>query len=183
MNRHTDKRIAFSLIEVTLALGIAAFCLLSVFGLLPIGLDTSQNASEQTVVAGIATAVSADLHGIPVISSTGATTSRFQFNIPGPTNYSPARATQTLYFSGAGESIGLPNDDANPSVKPTPRYRVTLTMYQDPTIAAIDTHTKFYKAWILITWPGLADSKAKLFPINFAGSYEAVTSLNYFSNP
>ena len=35
---------AFTLIEVTLALGITAFCLLAIFGLLPVGLRSNQAA-------------------------------------------------------------------------------------------------------------------------------------------
>ena len=39
---------AFSLVEVTLALGIAAFCLIAVFGLMPVGVQTNRNAISQT---------------------------------------------------------------------------------------------------------------------------------------
>src|SRR6266446_4189948 len=52
---------AFSLVEVTLALGIAAFCLLAVFGLMPIGVQTNRNASSQTAAANIMAAVIAAL--------------------------------------------------------------------------------------------------------------------------
>jgi len=86
MSPQRTSRAAFSLIEVTLALGIAAFCLLTVFGLLPIGLSSTQNAAEQTAVSGIVTAISADLHGTPILSSTGATTSQFSIKIPSVQN-------------------------------------------------------------------------------------------------
>ena len=39
---------AFSLVEVTLALGVAAFCLIAVFGLMPVGVQTNRNATSQT---------------------------------------------------------------------------------------------------------------------------------------
>src|SRR6266436_9218235 len=52
---------AFSLIEVTLALGIAAFCLIAVFGLMPIGVQTNRNATSQTRASNIMAAVLADL--------------------------------------------------------------------------------------------------------------------------
>jgi len=52
---------AFSLVEVTLALGIVSFCLLAVVGLLPVGLKSIKNANEQAgaanVVGGIADSV------------------------------------------------------------------------------------------------------------------------------
>ena len=44
---------AFSLVEVTLALGIAAFCLIAVFGLIPVGVQTNRNATSQTAATNI----------------------------------------------------------------------------------------------------------------------------------
>src|ERR1044072_3486768 len=52
---------AFSLVELTLALGVAAFCLLAVFGLMPLGVQTNRNANSQTAAANIMAAVIADL--------------------------------------------------------------------------------------------------------------------------
>src|SRR5262245_13457508 len=56
---------AFSLVELTLALGIAAFCLLAVFGLMPIGVQTNRNATSQTRATNISAAVIADLRAMP----------------------------------------------------------------------------------------------------------------------
>ena len=42
---------AFSLVEVTLALGIVAFALVSIMGLLPVGLRTVKNSHEQSAAA------------------------------------------------------------------------------------------------------------------------------------
>ena len=47
---------AFSLVEVTLALGIAAICLVALFGLMPVGVQTNRSATSQTA----ATAASAN---------------------------------------------------------------------------------------------------------------------------
>jgi type II secretory pathway pseudopilin PulG len=52
---------AFSLVELTLALGIAAVCLLAVFGLMPIGVQTNRNTTSQSAAANIMAAVIADL--------------------------------------------------------------------------------------------------------------------------
>ncbi|PYJ64415.1 MAG: Verru/Chthon cassette protein B, partial [Verrucomicrobia bacterium] len=43
-----ERTSAFSLVEVTLAIGIAALCLITVFGLVPIGVQTTRNATSQT---------------------------------------------------------------------------------------------------------------------------------------
>src|SRR5512132_81933 len=82
---------AFSLVEVTLALGIAAFCLIAVFGLMPVAVQTNRNASSQTAATNIMAAVVADLRAIPTATNTSA-----QFGIVFGT-------AKTLYFDGTGQ--------------------------------------------------------------------------------
>ena len=48
MKRPLLKTAAFSLVEVTLALGVAAFCLITVLGLFPASLKTQQSSIQQT---------------------------------------------------------------------------------------------------------------------------------------
>lgn len=52
---------AFSLVEVTLALGIVSFALVSVLGLLPVGLRSIKNANEQAGAANVLNAIAASL--------------------------------------------------------------------------------------------------------------------------
>jgi uncharacterized protein (TIGR02598 family) len=82
---------AFSLVEVTLSLGIAAFCLMAVFGLMPVGVQTNRNATSQTAATNVMAAVVADLRATPSASNTSA-----QFGITFGT-------AKTLYFDGAGQ--------------------------------------------------------------------------------
>lgn len=49
---------AFSLVEVTLAIGIVSFALLAVMGLLPVGLQSVKNASEQAGAASVLNSLS-----------------------------------------------------------------------------------------------------------------------------
>jgi hypothetical protein len=83
---------AFSLVEVTLALGVAAFCLIAVFGLLPVGLQTNRNANSQTAATNIITSVEADLRATPK-----TTTTSLQFRITFDT-------PKTLYFDSQGQA-------------------------------------------------------------------------------
>jgi uncharacterized protein (TIGR02598 family) len=99
---------AFSLVEVVLALGVAAICLLGIFGLMPIGMQTHRNATSQTTAANIVAAVIADLRATP---STRTTSS--QFNITFGTNPPP------LYFDGAGQF--------STSLGGASRYQLNLT--------------------------------------------------------
>lgn len=52
---------AFSLVEVAVALGIAAFGLISIFSLLPTGINSSQDAVRATIAADLATAIVSDM--------------------------------------------------------------------------------------------------------------------------
>ena len=70
---------AFSLVELTLALGIAAFCLIAVFGLVPVAVLTNRNATSQTAANNIIASVIADMRGTP----NGVTPSaQFAINLP-----------------------------------------------------------------------------------------------------
>lgn len=44
---------AFSLVEVTIALGIVSFCLVPLLGLLPVGLKSVKNAHEESAAANV----------------------------------------------------------------------------------------------------------------------------------
>src|SRR2546430_10952244 len=96
---------AFSLVEVTLALGIAAFCLIAVFGLMPIGVQTNRNATAQSVATNIMTAVVSDLRATTTNTSS-------QFAITFGTN-------TTLYFDGTGQFAT--------SLSTNSRYRLDVT--------------------------------------------------------
>lgn len=52
---------AFSLVEVTIALGIAAFALAAIIGLLPIGLTSIRAGTDQMAATGILSALESDL--------------------------------------------------------------------------------------------------------------------------
>lgn len=52
---------AFSLVEVVLAIGIVSFAMVSILGLIPVGLHTFRNAMDLSVEAGIAQKLVADV--------------------------------------------------------------------------------------------------------------------------
>jgi uncharacterized protein (TIGR02598 family) len=172
---------AFTLVEVSLAMGVASFCLLSVLGLVPVGITSNQNASEQTAAVGIATAISADFHGTHTVStsSVSSATSRFGFVIP-PAGGS---SVQTLFFSQDGtpiESQALAQGAAvTYSITTHPRYRATVTCQaEDSTVPASATpRNKTFKVRIQLTWPALADFTTAP-PSNFLGSLETLSALN-----
>src|SRR5947199_5015623 len=87
---------AFSLVELTLALGIAAFCLIAVFGLVPIGVQTNRNATSQTRATNIMAAVVSDLRATPTNINTSS-----QFGISfGDSSHNTCTR---LYFDSEGQ--------------------------------------------------------------------------------
>jgi len=143
MNR--VRHAAFSLVEVTLALGVAAFCLVAVFGLLPVGLRTNQAAVEQTVANGILSAVAADLRATPPTSPPGQAVPQGspapnRFNIAIPANpVATAPAPTTLYFSAAGQPSTLQTTDS--------RYRLVAAFLPNGTNAKAATFVSLQVSW------------------------------------
>jgi uncharacterized protein (TIGR02598 family) len=132
MRRSVISQTAFSLVEVTLALGIAAFCLIAVFGLMPVGVQTNRNATSRTAATSIITAVVADLQVTPKTPGTWTGTS-LQFHIT-------LGSDTTLYFDGAGQASIALNGDS--------RYRLRITF---PTTGNLTY------ANLKVTWPAPVD--------------------------
>jgi len=107
MKRSICGATAFSLIEVTLALGIAAFCLIAVLGLMPVAVLTNRNATSRTEATNIMAAVAADLRAIPTTKTTSV-----QFSIVFGT-------PKTLYFDNTGQFAT--------SLGTNSRYQVNVT--------------------------------------------------------
>lgn len=150
MSRRSHFFEGFSLVEVTLALGIAAFCLLALFGLLPLGLQANQNSISQTAAASVLSSVIADLRAT---SKTSLTSSQYDITFG---------VTKSLYFDGEGRTV-TPTD---PSA--TPRYRVTISFPASPAGAFAPTFVN-----LKLTWPALVDP-ATSTPAGFVEMFAAL---------
>lgn len=150
---------AFSLVEVTIALGIAGFCLVAIFGLVPIGLNSNQNSVELTAMAAIAADIASDLR---TASRSIAVSPRFSLQIG---SLSP----QVIYFNASGEPTGPVGAGATSSGMAFSRYRATVGFSNSGTATMVR---------IMVTRPALADPKPSGWPSNFAGAFEAVTALD-----
>jgi uncharacterized protein (TIGR02598 family) len=120
---------AFSLVELTLALGIAAFCLIAVFGLMPIAVQTNRNATSQTAANNIIASVIADLR-----ATQGSTSAHYGITFG---------TAKTLYFNGAGQFTTLLATDS--------RYQLNVTFPPNEGFS----HSPTY-ADIKVTWPAAA---------------------------
>ena len=134
---------AFSLVEVTLALGIAAFCLIAVFGLMPVGMQTNRNAKSQTRATNLMAAVMADLRATP---STKAASLQFCILLSG---------TTTVFFDSEGRcSSNLAGSTSPCGVAWVPpletRYQVNITFPSSG-------NANLTYADIKATWPAAPD--------------------------
>ena len=118
---------AFSLIELTLAIGIAAFCLLAVMGLIPIAVQTNRSATSQTAANGIIASVIADMR-----ATTSSTSSQYGITFG---------TAKTLYFDSAGQFTT--------SLGANSWYRASVTFPTSPTGLSY--------ADIRVTWPAPVD--------------------------
>src|SRR5580765_5027525 len=104
----------FSLVEVTLALGVTAFCLITLLGMLPLGLQIHQASSSQTAAASVLSSVAADLRVTP---KTGLTSRQYNITFG---------VTKLLYFDSDGRAVPPADSNVNP------RYRVIITFPTSP---------------------------------------------------
>ena len=160
--------------EVTLALGIAAFCLVGILGLIPVGITNNQNAIDQTVAVSAARAVVADLQRTPKITSGAASAMSplFKMTIPG----SPAGAptVNAIFFGEDGTPLGLAGTNGDPTK--SLRYRATVTTAYATTK---DGSAKLpLTVQIVVTWPAASNLNASAPVANFTGSYEIVTTVD-----
>lgn len=161
---------AFSLVELTLALGVAAFCLIGVFGLMPVGVQTNRNSTSQSGAVNIMAAVVADLRAISKPYDNSKTYlagdrvvygSNCYVAIQTTTGHPPSNPTYwtaglscprfgisfgtnaILYFDGSGQFTT--------SLGANSRYQLNVTWYND----SVSTGLKY--ANLKVTWPASAD--------------------------
>ena len=133
---------AFTLVEVALALGIASFCLVTVMALVPLGVNTSQAASDQTTASEILTQVLADLRATPMTSPPGAKTSSTEYMVPIPAHVAGAATpSAVLYF---GNSVQQFSSSPTPG---TSRYRLTINFLTPASDRSATGVT------LLVSWP------------------------------
>jgi uncharacterized protein (TIGR02598 family) len=133
---------AFSLVEVVLALGVAAFCLIAVLGLLPVGVQTNQKSISQTAATSIVSSVVADMRATPSTLTTSV-----QYGIALSDN-----SITTLYFDGAGQFATTLGANS--------RYRLTVTIPPNPAGTnppdPAGTNAATF-AYLRVTWPAAVD--------------------------
>ncbi len=132
--------------EVALAVGIAAFALLAIVGLLPVGLSSSRNAVQGTEAVNIASAIINDLR----IAAQGASMG------------SVAGVTSPLYglpLEGGNSPIKYFDEMGNQMSASTAKYRASVVVTPLGGAAAIPDFAQNYQVSVIVTWPASALEK------------------------
>ncbi len=151
MSQPSPRVRGFSLVELTLALGVATFCLIGLFGLLPLGVQANQSSVSQTAAASVLSSVVADLRATP---KTSLVSPQYEITFG---------LEKTLYFDGEGRAVAATDTNA------TPRYRVTIAFPPSPAGSFAPTFVS-----LKVTWPASVDPSTAI-P---AGSVETFTALD-----
>jgi len=129
-SRYRGSASGFSLVEVVLAIGVFSFALLTIFALVPVGLNTNKDSVQQTESAHLISLIEADIRATPKLSSTSSI-----FGVTLSTNAS----SMNVFLNEDGSSVSA-------SAAQTAKYRVTLTFPGSSGRNATPLH-------ILVTWP------------------------------
>ena len=161
MNHRSQSFTAFSLIEVTLAIGVAAFCLIAVMGLLPVAIKIQQASVQQTKANAIISQISSDLVADVRLPPGQASKAQGDWsNLHG--HWAQVATPDVLYFTNDAKQIGYQG-----TAPADATFRATITYMLPPT-------TTTSLANIKVTWPASVDP-ATGAP---AGSAETFISVN-----
>jgi len=160
----------FSLVEVALAMGIASFCLVTLMALLPVGIQSYQQADNQSAMVNLATMVVRDLQATP--TGTGTQTSpRFGFQVPAAGGGATSSASPiTIYVDASGIASGMA-----PGSAPNASSIYRISVFFTPPGAGLRMATT---ARIWITFPANADPSPGTAPTNYTTMFETTISLN-----
>jgi len=168
MKRSPPETAGFSLVEVTLALGVAAFSLLVLLGLLPTGLKTQQSSIQQTtanqIISTVWSNLRADIRLPPGLDS------KVCGDDPGPCawgdlhgHWHDVATPFTLYFTNEAKQTGTLN--GSPPADAVFRGTIVYRFPPSETTTVAD---------ITVTWPAQVDPTTG----TPAGSVTSVMAIN-----
>ncbi|HEX4085402.1 MAG TPA: hypothetical protein VHY22_10860 [Chthoniobacteraceae bacterium] len=182
MRAPSRRLLGFSLVEVTLALGVAGFCLVVVMGLLPLGLNSDQASIEQTLAASVASQIYSDLR--LTSKSPGSLSPRYQLAIPAATTSSTTTVTtQILKVTADGGPVDSSMQDS------TVRFLVYVYLEVPPLPGSMPAQAAgappglATTARILVTWPPIGGVTSGTLPgivepAAAVGTFETIDTLD-----
>ncbi|TMP95870.1 MAG: hypothetical protein E6L08_00615 [Verrucomicrobia bacterium] len=171
MKRPPPETAAFSLVEVALALGVAAFALLAIMGMLPMSLKTQQASIQQTTANTIISQIFSDLRAdvrLPPGQASKACPDPPDPNQPCQWDqlhghWRNVATPDTLYFTNEAKQTGTIN--GSPPADAVFRAKITYRFPPTETTSLAD---------ITVSWPAQVDPDQGGTPTGSATSLIAV---------
>lgn len=129
---------AFTIVEIALAIGVAAFGLLAIIALLPVGIGSIRDSAEEIAALSLAYTITADIGSSS--EARMATSHRYGLSLPDPGS---APVAAVLYLAESGLAADPPSNA---------RYRFDVLM-KPPTAGSGAPMSAHVRA----TWPPAAD--------------------------
>ncbi len=165
MNCRSRASTAFSLVEITLAMGVAAFCLIAVMGMLPVGIKVQQASVNQTKANLIISAIIDDLRADVRLPPGQASKESTQgFGLHG--HWAAVETPDTLFFTNDRNQTGTVTQGTAPPAPADAVFRATVTYLFPPTAT-----TSIAK--ITVSWPAAQGDLTRV-----AGSIDMFAAVN-----
>ena len=147
MRRSSRITAGFSLVEIVIALGVAAFCLIAVMGMLPAGLKTQRTSSNQTKVNAVMSQCVQFLRADVRLPPGQAKKAQGGWaNLNG--HWQSVAVPDTLFFTNDGLQNGyaqVTNPNSLPAAPAGAVFRATITYLFPPT--ATTSIAKIFVSW------------------------------------
>lgn len=156
-SRFRGGNAALSMIEVVVALGIAAFALIAVLALLPTGLKSNQISAEETRAVNLLSLVESDLRNThPLASANGRSalmglTLPYAANSSGTLTFNPALTDPTTNL-GAGSTTGVDEAEKSVPLSDRPPFQVSVVYL---TAAPSPGSPGNLLARLVVNWPAV----------------------------
>jgi uncharacterized protein (TIGR02598 family) len=169
MNQPRLTESGFSLIEVSMALAISAFCFVTLLALVPLDIQRDQNSDAMSRMSNLASSIARDLETTP--TSTGTAISPVYLFSISPAGGSAGNASQTLFLDAGGTPTGTINSSATASSI----YRVSVSITPPPVGTTMATLAR-----LVITFPAQAAPFPGTQPnaLTYSTMFETTISLN-----
>ncbi len=165
MKRFLKPASAFSLVEVVLAVGVAAFALIAILGMLPVGIKTQQGSVNQTKANAIISEIIDDLRADVRLPPGQASKESAQgFGLSG--HWAAVATPDTLFFTNDGNQTGSVTQGTAPPAPADAVFRATITYLFPPTAT-----TSIAK--LTVSWPAAQSDLTKV-----AGSIDMFAAVN-----
>jgi uncharacterized protein (TIGR02598 family) len=139
---------AFSLVEVVLALGVAAFALLAILGMMPTSLKTQQASIQQTTANAIISSIFADLRADLILPPGQYRHLEEDSGYQLHGHWAEMGQPDTLYFTQEGKQTGNLNQSTPPA---DAVFRAKITYNPVPPTGNTSV------AYIVVSWPAAVD--------------------------